>query len=164
MSRRAKRRRDEVVNNLIMMFADSERVHGELNRTVQSLFKQKFDTLNKLCFEYFEKGESPILRKSIFKEVENEIMRLREPAEIAGLEESLNQYYDNIMVRVDSQLPNLSPADRTLLVYLFSGFSARTICVLCDVEIKTFYMRRYRLKNRILASEAPDKELFAENM
>lgn len=164
ISRRTKRRRDDVVNNLIMMFADSERAHKELNHTVQNLFKQKFDTLNKLCFEYFEKGESPILRKSIFKEVENEILRLREPAEISKLEESLNRYCDDIMGRVDAQLPGLSLSDRTLLVYLFSGFSARTICVLSDIEIKTFYMRRYRLKNKILASEASDRVLFAEKM
>ena len=164
IARRARQRRDAVVNNMVMMFAESERTHSELNRTVQSLFKQKFDTLNKLCFEYFEKGDSPILRKSIFKEVENEILRLREPAEIVGLEESLNKYYDNVMVRVDSQLPDLSSSERTLLVYLFSGFSARTICVLFDVEIKTFYMRLYRLKNKILASDAPDKDNFAENM
>lgn len=91
-------------------------------------------------------------------------MRLREPAEIVRLEESLNRYCDDIMVKVDAQLPTLSASDRTLLVYLFSGFSARTICVLSDEEIKTFYMRRYRLKNKILASEAPDKELFADNM
>ncbi len=164
LSIRAKRRRDEVVNNLVMLFADNERINSELNKKVQSLFKQKFDTLNKLCFEYFEKGDTPILRKSIYRQVENEILRLREPEEIDKLEESLNRYCDNIMEKVDTQLPKLSSADRTLLLYLFSGFSARTICVLSDVEIKTFYMRRYRLKNKILSSDAPDKEMFAENM
>lgn len=161
---RAKRRRDEVVNNLFIMSSDNERINTEHSKTVQSLFKQRFETLNKLCFEYFEKGDSLILRKSIYKEVEKEILRLREPSELERLEESLNKYCDNIMVKADSQLPGLSQSDRTLLVYLFSGLSARTICVLTDVEIKTFYMRRYRLKNKILAGDAPDKLLFAENM
>lgn len=61
-------------------------------------------------------------------------------------------------------MPGLTESERTLLIYLYSGFSARTICTICDIEIKTFYMRRYRLKNKLLASEAADKELFVNQM
>ncbi len=164
LSLRARRRRNEMVNNLFILSSENERINSEMSATLQNLFKQKFETLNKLCFEYFEKGESPALRKSIYNEVEKEILKLRQPAELARLEESLNLYCDGIMARADEQLPALTAAERTLLIYLFSGLSARTICVLCDIEIKAYYMRRYRLRNKILASDAPDKAFFAGNM
>lgn len=158
------KRIDDRVANLVAMLDDNESKAKSLNETIASLFKHNFETLNKLCYEYYEKGDTQLLRKSIFVQIEKEILKFRETSEISSLEQDLNKYLNNIVVRVDEQFPGLSETERTLLIYLFSGFSARTICTICDIEIKTFYMRRYRLKNKLLASDAADKELFVNQM
>ena len=149
---------------MVAMLEENEAKAKSLNNTIAKLFKHNFETLNKLCYEYYEKGDTQLLRKSIFSQIEKEILKFREPSEIASLEQDLNRYLNNIIVRVDEQMPGLTESERTLLIYLYSGFSARTICTICDIEIKTFYMRRYRLKNKLLASEAADKELFVNQM
>lgn len=158
------KRREDSVANLVAMLEENESKLKNLNRTIASLYKHNFETLNKLCYEYYEKADTQSLRKNIFSQIEKEILRFREPSEISALEQNLNNYLDNIMVRVDEQLPVLSDTERTLLIYLFSGFSGRTICTICNIEIKTFYMRRYRLKNKILSTDAVDKESFVNQM
>lgn len=159
-----KKKREDTMSKLVVLLSENEAKNRTLNDKVFNLFKHNFETLNKLCYEYYEKADTQSLRKSIYHEVENEILKFREPAEISNLEQSLNEYCDNIMQKVDAQLPNLTDSDRVLLIYLFSGLSARTISMLNDIEIKTFYMRRYRLKNKIQSSDAPDKDLFIEHI
>lgn len=158
------KKRDNSVANIVVAMEENEIQSKSYNEFITTLFKQNFATLNKLCYEYYEKGDTQSLRKNIFLHIEKEILKFREPKEIAVLERDLNKYLDNIMVHVDEQLPSLTETEHTLLIYLFSGFSARTVCTICDLEIKTFYMRRYRLKNKILASDAHDKDLFVKYM
>ncbi len=158
------KKRENSMADLVAILEENEAKSMSQNMAIASLIKSNFETLNRLCYEYYEKADTPALRKSLYNQIEKEILKFRTPAEVSALEEKLNRYLDNIMVQVDEQLPDLSPSDRTLLVYLFSGFSARTICTVYDIEIKTFYMRRYRLKNKILASGAPDRVYFVDQM
>lgn len=87
------------------------------------------------------------------------------PSGFCSLEDMLDTYCDGIMTKFRTQLPGLTDVEMTLLIYLYSGLSARTICILTDIQLKNFfYMRRMRLKSKILASDAPDKELFVSMM
>ena len=45
-----------------------------------------------------------------------------------------------------------------------AGFSPRAICIFTDIKVKNFYNKRSRLKEKILASDAPDKEWFVSKM
>lgn len=126
--------------------------------------RNSFSTINHLCYEYFEKADTNFLKKSIYAKVEQEIDHLKSKEQLSQFEQVLNEYCDGIMLRINAQIPQLSDAERTLLIYLYSGLSARTICVLMDIQLKTFYMRRLRLKNKIETSDAPDKKWFVSYM
>ena len=43
-------------------------------------------------------------------------------------------------------------------------FPLRAVCIFTNIKIKNFYNRRSRLKDRILASDALDKEYFVSKM
>ncbi|MDE6396957.1 MAG: hypothetical protein K2K84_06780, partial [Muribaculaceae bacterium] len=152
------------MNRLLCLISENEMDNRRLKVAVSDLMRKHFDTINRLCGDYFEMADTPALKKIIYNKVEAEINRLKEAKNIKALEQTINQYCDNVMVRIDEQLPELSEKERLLLIYLYSGMSARTICVLTDIQLKNFYMRRQRLKSKILASDAPDKEYFAEMM
>ena len=152
------------MNRLLCLISENEMDNRRLKVAVSDLMKKHFETINRLCGDYFEMADTPALKKVIYNKVETEINRLKETKNIKALEETINQYCDNVMVKIDEQLPDLSEKERLLIIYLYSGMSARTICVLTDIQLKNFYMRRQRLKSKILASDAPDKELFADMM
>ena len=50
------------------------------------------------------------------------------------------------------------------MTYLYAGFSAKAVCLMMDLKLKNFYNRRTRLKDKILASDAQNKEWFASKM
>ena len=162
--RRIRARRNNEMNRLMAIISENDMNNRKLQSDVTSLMQKQFEALNRLCYEYFEKADTPFLKKSIYNEVENEINHLKDSSKIKELEDALNKYCGGIMQKISEQLPDLSDKDRVLLIYLYSGLSARAICILTDIQIKNFYMRRHRLKARILASDAPDRETFAALM
>lgn len=161
--RRLSQRRCEIDALTLLLARGTER-NRALEDRVAALYGGRLDTLNFLCNEYFEKNDSERLRQSLFNEVERHILSLRQDASVEHLESVVNEYMDGIMNRVRRQLPTLSRNDLRFLTYLYAGFSPRAVCIFCDIKIKNFYNRRSRLKERILASGAPDRELFVSKM
>lgn len=161
--RRLIRRRQEI-EELSMLITERTEHNEELKAKVDALYGSRLDTLNMLCNEYFEKNGSEKVRLTLYNEVEKHILALRDSKSVEELENIVNSYLDNILSRVKEQLPELNHKDLTFLTYLYAGFSPRAICIFTDIKIKNFYNRRSRLKGRILASEAPDKDYFASKI
>lgn len=162
--RKTQRIKAEQMNKLLMLISENEMNNRQLKVKISELMRNSFSTINKLCYEYFEKADTSFLKKSIYIKVEQEIEKLKSQEQLSQFEKILNEYCDEIIFKIKAQIPQLSDAEKTLLIYLYSGLSARTICILMDIQLKTFYMRRLRLKNKIEASDAPDKDWFVSNM
>lgn len=161
--RRFSRKRKEL-EELSLLMAERTEKNRELEAKVNALYGTRLDTLNMLCNEYFEKSDSENLRLTIYNEVEKHILALRDRRSVARLEEIVNTYLDGIMTRIREQIPSLGIDDMRFLTYLYAGFSPRAICIFTDIKVKNFYNRRSRLKERIMASGAPDRELFVSRM
>lgn len=161
--RRFIRKRKEI-EELSLLITERTGRNLELEAKVDALYGSRLDTLNMLCNEYFEKSESEKVKLTLYNEVEKHILSLRDSKSVSELEQIVNTFLDNILVKVKEQLPGLSRNDLTFLTYLYAGFSPRAVCIFTDIKIKNFYNRRSRLKERILASDAPDREFFVSKM
>lgn len=157
-------RKQKEIEELSMLISERTERNHELEMKVNDLYGSRLDTLNLLCNEYFEKNESEKVKLTLYNEVEKHILALRDTKSIIELEDIVNRFLDNILVKVREQLPELTRNDLILLTYLYAGFSPRAVCIFTDIKIKNFYNRRSRLKDRILASDAPDKEYFVSKM
>lgn len=163
VKRRLTRKRREIEELSMLISERTNRTH-ELEAQVNTLYSSRLDTLNMLCNEYFEKCDSEKVKLSLYNEVEKQILALRDTKRIAELEAIVNKYMNNILTKVREQLPELTGKDLIFLTYLYAGFSPRAVCIFTDIKIKNFYNRRSRLKDRILESNAPDKEIFVSKM
>lgn len=163
LRRRYIKKRKEV-DELSLLIAEKTTRNLDLEAKVDELYRKRFDTLNMLCNEYFEKRDSDKVRLSLFNEVEKYIMALRDPKSLNELETVVDSYLDNILTRLREQMPALSRTDRQFITYLYAGFSPRAVCLFTDIKLKNFYNRRSRLKDRILASDAPDKDFFVSKI
>lgn len=152
------------IEELFMLISERTDRNKELETKVDALYGSRLDTLNLLCNEYFEKNDSEKVKLTLYNEVEKHILSLRDSKSISELEEIVNTYLDDILIKVKEQLPTLSRNDMVFLTYLYAGFSPRAVCIFTDIKIKNFYNRRSRLKERMLASDAPDKEYFVSKM
>ncbi|MBD5336679.1 MAG: hypothetical protein HDR95_05145 [Bacteroides sp.] len=163
VKRRLTRKRKEIEELSMLISERSDRNH-ELEAQVNTLYSSRLDTLNMLCNEYFEKSDSEKVKLSLYNEVEKHILALRDTKSINELEGIVNKYMDNILVKVREQLPELNRKDLIFLTYLYAGFSPRAVCIFTNIKIKNFYNRRSRLKERILETNAQDKEFFVSKM
>ncbi len=135
-----------------------------LNRTIETLMRGRWETLNMLCDEYFEKGDNDVTRPTILKDIETEISKMRSPKNIRNIEKEVNLYAGGIVERLRAQCPWLKSDDITFIMLIYAGFSPRTICLFTGIKIKYFYGKRSRLTERIMASDAKEKELFCSKM
>lgn len=142
------------------MLSDEQQHNTALRSHIDTLFADRYKTISLLCDEYFEKAGSEHLRLSLYKRVEDEINRLRTPQSLHLIEEAVNRYRDGIIARLRAQLPQLKPADITFITLIYAGFSPRAVCLLAGLSLKNYYTKRSRLRDRIAASTAPDRDSF----
>ena len=133
----------------------------ELAELCHTVFDDHCSTLNHLCGEYFEKGDSDVLKPSILKEVEKEIKAMTDWGTLSKFEDFANNFYDGIARRLREQCAGLlKPVDMDFLILVFCGLAPRTICLFSNIRLKNYYARRSRLAERISKSDVKDKELF----
>lgn len=164
--RKESRRVDALFDENRRQNDETRRQNEELKSKIDALYAGRVSTLNFLCDEYYNKrdAQQEEVRMSMYKEVEKQILLLRSPKALAELENIVNTYLDDILLRLRQQIPSLTQNEIVFLTYLYAGFSPRAVCIFCDIKIKNFYNRRSRLRARILESGAPDAEYFASRM
>lgn len=140
--------------------------NDELNAKIESLFGERLDTLNHICNEYFEKkdAERESVKLSVYSEVEKLILSFSCREAIETIENTVDTYRNGILTRLSNQVPSLSDADILTVTYLYAGFSPKAVCVFTDSKIKNFYNRRLRIREKISASDAADKEEFLSRL
>lgn len=158
--RRHMSRQDLEIEELSTMIEERSELNLDLRNKVNALYRTRLDTLNMLCEGYFNTKDSDKTKQLFYKDVENAILSLRDSKSLEKLEGIVNEYLDDTIARVRRQIPELTINDLKFLTYIYAGFSPRAVCVFMDIKMKTFYNRRILLKERILNSNAPDKERF----
>lgn len=131
-----------------------------LCKSIHSLFKARWETVNMLCEEFMEKSASDRLRPTIIKKIEEELNKITLPDNLRKIENVVNQYSDNIMERLREQCGWLSQSDLQFVLLVYAGLAPRAVCLFCDLKLPNFYTKRRRIANRILTSQAKDKEYF----
>ena len=80
------------------------------------------------------------------------------------LEEIINECRNDIMKRMREQLKSFKEQDFQLISYIIAGFSYQAISVFMGVKVENLYKRMYRLKERIIKLNPPDKDLFINEL
>lgn len=152
--------KDIILSKLSMQCSHSE----ELQNLITSLLKEHFTTLNMLCDEYYEKGNSEKTRILIINQIDKEIRNISSNKNIYKIEELVNKCMNNIITKIRQQIPSIDDDDIRFLTLIYAGFSPRAICLFTNIKIKTVYTKKYRIKEKIVSSNAQDKDLFILNL
>lgn len=91
------------------------------------------------------------------------IDKLNSPAVIAEIENFVNAYRSDIMVKFREQFPKLTQRQYQCALLIFAGFSSSSISTLLNYPSDGAYRtERSRLKRMIEQSSAPDKTIFSD--
>lgn len=135
----------------------------ENKNALELLFKEKWETLNMLCNEYFIIDDTRASKAYILNRIEKEIKNLSSRKNLNEIESAVNRYMDNIMKLLREEC-SFKEDDYQFLTLIYAGLSVRAICLFTGIKFKYFYLKKSRLSNRIIESDAPHKELFLSKL
>ncbi len=161
--RRNKQKSDERMHEaqeLTQQVQNQKTILEKQHFLVTKLFQSHYETLDTLSNEYFEKKDSDIMRRTIVKDFEKEINKMKHPESLKKLEIIVNECRNNIIARLKYQFPQFKEKDILFLTLIFAGFSPRSVCLFTDIKIGNYYNKKARIKRKIEASNSPDKTLF----
>ena len=119
-----------------------------LETRLHGLLENRFKLIDSLCQTYYESQGTKTERKVIVDKVKSEIELMRTDS-FGRMEHAVNACRDNLLVKVKDIYPEIKPEEYRLLVYLASGLSIRTICLLIGESVDVIYKRKSRLKARL---------------
>ena len=151
---------EQALKRLEQTVSDTTRNDSRNALILENLFREKWNTLNLLCNEYFEYGDTDRHRKQIINSIDKELKRLSSEKGKRQIEEAVDTYMGGIMGLLRKECPMLKEADFTFLSFVYAGMSVRTVCLFMDIKYQNYYVKKSRLTKRIMASDAPHKELF----
>ncbi len=121
----------------------------------------RYDTLERLCEQYYVYEGTDNLQPKILREVKNIVEGLRSDRKVQkNLEEMLDDSCDGVMAKLREEFPSWKEEDFLLYSFAASGFSSTTISTLMGKEKGVIYNRIWRLKGRLANSGSPLKDFF----
>ena len=126
---------------------------------MRNLLKDRYEKVemaaNLLLDNSFAKASDAIITSALH----DEVSRCRQPQFLSALEGALIRYSDNVIARLRTSVPSLSPQEMTLALYCAAGLSARVISMLTDRSAASLYTARHRLRKKIQKSGIPQETI-----
>ena len=123
-----------------------------------ALEKFGLGVLERLCEQYYIYEGTDNLEPKLLKEAGEVIENLRTRPEV--LETALNSQKDGLVSRFRSQYPDLKDEYVRLFCLQAAGFNSTTISTLLEKDKQYIYNKIWRLKTKIVYSDAPDRDVF----
>ena len=128
---------------------------------LKGIIASRFDIVDRLGKTLYERENTASGQAAMTREVKRLIEGFAENGEmLQELEQIVDMAHDEVMQKLRSNFPKMKEADIRLLCYIFGGFSPQVISLFMEESVANVYARKSRLKSRIKASDAPDRELF----
>lgn len=156
--------RTDTINQLKLELEEKSHMETTHNQLVRNLLKKNWSTLDMLCDELFDVGQSDIDRKRVVRNIEKELNKIISPQSLTETIDAVNTHMGGMISRLREQCRFLKETDINFLGLIYAGFSVRAVCMFNNMEYRHFYVKKSRLIKRIQNSDAPDKELFISRL
>ncbi len=169
ISLRLKAQRKEIENNMLLasnlrnMLKVKETETNSMQEVINNLFEQRFATIDKLSSDYYEYQGTANEKQKIYTNVMKLVSGLgSDKKTIKELENFINTYKDNLMIRFREEFPDMKESDCILYLYAVAGFSSRAISIFIGEKLEVVYNRKSRLKQKINRSTSSNAVTFAQ--
>ena len=134
----------------------------DISKTLYQAKKQLlyyFEEVNNIGDAYYEISDTEKGRKKFLSDFKSTIDKFSKDNEYyMKIENTVNEYNDNIMSKLRHCIPGIKESDYRLLCYTIIGFSNKFISILQDDNPHNIATRKSRLRARINNSDCGDKD------
>lgn len=143
----------EISNNGLLTQLD---VHKEKEKHLKELLENRFAEIRELACTYYEFGYSKKLQKKV-----EQLLSLQS---IDGdmfdvIEEVVNAKNNGVIEKIRATYPSISESNIKLLDLIYAGFSPQEISVILNDTPQNIYVRKSRLKRKIMPLVEQDPEM-----
>ncbi len=133
-----------------------------VKQKLAQLLHEKLTNINQLCSQYISLASTNETKTFLYRKIEKEILNICRLDNLPEIEKEVNTCLDNIIGNLRQQIPDLSAQDINYATLFYAGYSPAAISLFMGVQLRSVYNKRTRLSNRILQTQAPDREYLAK--
>ena len=141
------------------LYVSNETTENEkIHRVIDRLLTEWFRPINSIFDDFYENGDSSVAKSTMFSRVKDELNKITSKKSMRDIEKLVDDSLGGVLSRFHNQVPDIDDNDITFIALNIARLSPRAICLFLDIKVKTVYSKRKRLKDKIAASNATDKE------
>ena len=117
---------------------------------VQAVYGNKLSDLNDLFETFYEHGNTSRESYKIVERVKSIVDNIRNDSEsIAHMERLVNLHHNNIVSSIKNGNVRFSDREMRYIIYMLSGLSNHSICLLLDIDDAALYRLKYKAKSKL---------------
>lgn len=135
---------------------------SNLRSDFAKIYRKQFDEIVSLSANHFDSTTlSEKVKKAYSEKYSALIAELLDPEKQTIFETRLNEDLNDIMKKLRQDFPDLSEEQFRFLAYTIAGFDASSLSFLLNITKNNVWVRKSRLKEKILSSSSPNRSLYA---
>ena len=128
-----------------------ENSSSKILEDVQSVYENQLADLNTLFEAYYEHGNTPRASYKIVERVKYMVDSMRNDSDsITQLERVVNLQHNNVVMYIKESNIRFSDKELRYIIYVLSGLSNRSMCLLLDIDDAALYRIKYKVKNKMI--------------
>ena len=128
-----------------------ENSSSKILEDVQSVYENQLADLNTLFEAYYEHGNTPRASYKIVERVKYMVDSMRNDSDsITQLERVVNLQHNNVVMSIKESNIRFSDKELRYIIYVLSGLSNRSMCLLLDIDDAALYRIKYKVKNKMI--------------
>lgn len=121
----------------------------ESKENLLKLFTKQFEWIERIGGLYLDASLGTRSRAKAYDKLEKAVNEFRSEQFRKELENIINSYRDNLLIRVRQSCPTLIQSEINLLIYLCAGIPIRIIGLILDKNDNSIYTQKYRIRTKI---------------
>ena len=140
-------------------------ISPQMGKSVEALYKSRFEELNKLCDIYYDSSGTTRQTKMVFEQLHSIIDHIKsDKKRMAQLEDIINEYCEDVVTKLNEQCPKLSQRQKRIAIYSYAGFSLRAIAIFMDSNPTQISKDKYKIKSIIQNSGCADHDKLIKHL
>lgn len=134
---------------------------SKVQRQLNGLIYNNLQNIDSLLDAYYSDATKNVKREQLIKVVDNYVRDFASNENgYITVERLVNEFRNNIMVKLREEMPNLKEEEYRLLCLIYADFSSNAICLFMGYDKNKLYKRKNYLKGILTSSECKSKKEF----
>lgn len=153
----------EQIGTMLNDIENMQKKEKEIEYISKRIFKERFATLDEICNDFYQHADK-YSDAERGRRVNKIINKFKSRESLLQLEDIINKYNGNIIIKLREQVPSIKEDDINIIIYSLANLSNNTISFLTDKPVSYIYTRRSKIRKKIKESNAKDACLFIEHL